>query len=172
MGQVKKQVKSKIGLIFAFIFSFLGVALTSIALVLNSLTNLGGVSQNCSWQSVGDVKFSDLCKVSDQACKTQLAGELWLSFELGAIMFALIGCVLLGIKKHLVKYLFALCGSLCVCGSISWVAENPICYNTNLLNRKVGDSLIIAIVAGFFFFTAAILSSVRRGKKGGYTVPK
>ena len=174
---LKKQLKKKIGLICAFLCAFLGVILTSIALLLDILTDLGkagDVEVSCGWQGISnvDTKFGVACDAGDDDyCKSKTSGEAWLSFEIISVTFALGACIMIAVKKQFTKYLFIICGIACICGVISWVADNPICYGDQLPTRELGASCIIAIVCGFFYFIAAFCSALKR-EKGGYTVLK
>ena len=172
---IKRQLKKKVGLIGAFICGIIAVMLVTIALLLDILTDLGQVGDSnvvCGWNQTDNVKYSVGCDAGfDASCKTKTAGELWLILEIISIALAICACILIGVKKQFVRYIFILCGLICICGPIAWVANNPICYNNDLSNRTLGASPIMAIIAGFIYIIAGLLSSVKR-QKGSYTVLK
>mmetsp|Transcript_61581 Transcript_61581/g.98096 ORF Transcript_61581/g.98096 Transcript_61581/m.98096 type:complete len:178 (+) Transcript_61581:71-604(+) len=165
----------------AVCLAFWAVMLTCIALLVDQLTAFGKVSQlgvygDCGWaswqESDPDVsgKYSSACNVGlDAACKTQTAGQLWLSLEIISVAFAIGACVLIAAKKNLAVLVFFVCSLLCIAGVICWIADNPLCYNEHLDDRSLGSSLILAIVCGCLYFIATVcLISVDK-KGGAYT---
>ena len=160
---LKKYIKKRKYYFIAFAIALVSVLIMVVGLILDELSYYGDSTEvKCGAIKINggplEGSYSDCSDLSDGCKKAETAGILWIVFNVIAIICCFIPIGLLGVKKSLsfIPYIFSVIFYLLAV--IMWVADNPICYATNL-EPSIGASLILAIIASFFALIALIVAA-------------
>ena len=154
---IKRKLKKLVTYLVAIIFAMIAMILVMFALILNQISRL-------PFKENDDFVYND--------CDSTTNGILWLSFCAGAILFGFIGCICIVIKKKLTPCFYLISILLSISALLSWLISNSDCWNSNWSSNDttMQVSIILIIIASSCFCCASCISSLRKSKKGGYTL--
>ena len=154
---IKRKVKKLVTYLWALCFALMAMTLVITAVILGQISTLPFTETN-------DNVYDD--------CDTTTNGILWLSFCGGSILFGIMGCCCIVIKKKLTPLFYLIAMLLCISALLSWLMSNTDCWDSNFSSNDttMQASIIIIIIASLCWCCALCVSSLRKSRKGGYTL--
>eukprot|EP01084_Bolivina_argentea_P011047 20641_1 len=154
---IKRKLKKMVTYLCAICFALIAMTLVISAVILGQISKL---------------PFNDDADYVYDNCDGTTNGILWLSLCAGSILFGIMGCFCIVIKKRLTPLFYLIATLLCIGALVSWIISNDDCYNSNFSSNDttMQVSIIIILTAVFFFCCACCISSLKKSSKGGYTL--
>ena len=163
---IKKKLKQLIGVLCSLICGFIAIFIGGVGLIFGDLSTVNDIQ--CKWnKQVNMDSYQTQCKNnennnSNDYCKTRNAGLTFLIGNIIAILFCAFGMIVVLVKKRYAGIPFFISWFANLIGVLSWVINNPICWNVDSSQTKsLGATYIISIVTLFMFFIAWIFSMCR-----------